>query len=126
MLKGGTAINLTIFNLPRLSVDIDLEFHSYEPRALVLEERRITKKILMDHVGAMPIKKASFSKSERVAFEVCFTDIVLGLVSFLKAKEILRETALLIDIIQGCNMLSQLFGIGRHCMSEYIYCCGRF
>lgn len=23
-LKGGTAINLTIFNLPRLSVDIDL------------------------------------------------------------------------------------------------------
>ena len=25
-LKGGTAINLTIFNLPRLSVDIDLDF----------------------------------------------------------------------------------------------------
>jgi len=24
-LKGGTAINLTIFNLPRLSVDIDLD-----------------------------------------------------------------------------------------------------
>ena len=26
MLKGGTAINFTIFNLPRLSVDIDLDF----------------------------------------------------------------------------------------------------
>ena len=26
LLKGGTAINLTIFNLPRLSVDIDLDF----------------------------------------------------------------------------------------------------
>jgi predicted nucleotidyltransferase component of viral defense system len=25
-LKGGTAINLTIYNLPRLSVDIDLDF----------------------------------------------------------------------------------------------------
>jgi len=25
-LKGGTAINLTVFNLPRLSVDIDLDF----------------------------------------------------------------------------------------------------
>ena len=24
-LKGGSAINLTIFNLPRLSIDIDLE-----------------------------------------------------------------------------------------------------
>jgi predicted nucleotidyltransferase component of viral defense system len=27
VLKGGTAINLTIFNLPRLSVDIDLDFN---------------------------------------------------------------------------------------------------
>jgi len=26
-LKGGTAINLTIFNLPRLSVDIDLDYY---------------------------------------------------------------------------------------------------
>lgn len=26
LLKGGTAINLTIFNLPRLSVDIDMDF----------------------------------------------------------------------------------------------------
>lgn len=25
-LKGGTAINLTIFNLPRLSVDIDMDY----------------------------------------------------------------------------------------------------
>ena len=27
-LKGGTAINMTIFNLPRLSVDLDLDFTS--------------------------------------------------------------------------------------------------
>lgn len=27
ILKGGTAINLTIFEMPRLSVDIDLDFH---------------------------------------------------------------------------------------------------
>lgn len=26
VLKGGTAINLTVFELPRLSVDIDLDF----------------------------------------------------------------------------------------------------
>ena len=25
-LKGGTAINLSIFNLPRLSIDIDLDY----------------------------------------------------------------------------------------------------
>lgn len=27
VLKGGTAINLTVFEMPRLSVDIDLDFH---------------------------------------------------------------------------------------------------
>lgn len=26
LLKGGTAINMTVFNLPRLSVDIDMDF----------------------------------------------------------------------------------------------------
>ena len=26
VLKGGTAINLTVFQMPRLSVDIDLDF----------------------------------------------------------------------------------------------------
>ena len=30
-LKGGTAINLTIFNLPRLSVDIDIDFSGFSP-----------------------------------------------------------------------------------------------
>ena len=29
-LKGGTAINLTIFDLPRLSVDIDLDFSKFQ------------------------------------------------------------------------------------------------
>jgi predicted nucleotidyltransferase component of viral defense system len=31
-LKGGTAINLTIFNLPRLSVDIDLDYLGNDSR----------------------------------------------------------------------------------------------
>ena len=26
VLKGGTAINLTVFNMPRLSVDIDMDY----------------------------------------------------------------------------------------------------
>src|SRR5665647_2324677 len=33
-LKGGTAINLTIFNLPRLSVDIDLDYLGADSRAV--------------------------------------------------------------------------------------------
>lgn len=45
-LKGGTAINLTIFNLPRLSVDIDLDFCRDMPREEMLKDRQvITEKI---------------------------------------------------------------------------------
>ena len=39
-LKGGTAINLTIFNLPRLSVDIDLDFTPNLPLQDMSEERK--------------------------------------------------------------------------------------
>lgn len=40
-LKGGTAINLTIFDLPRLSVDIDLDLAESLPRDAMLERRGI-------------------------------------------------------------------------------------
>ena len=45
-LKGGTAINLTIFNLPRLSVDIDLDFSENISRDEMLGKRpMITERI---------------------------------------------------------------------------------
>lgn len=40
-LKGGTAINLTIFNLPRLSVDIDLDFSKNVTRDEMMATRSI-------------------------------------------------------------------------------------
>lgn len=40
-LKGGTAINLTIFDLPRLSVDIDLDYTINENKEEMLENRKI-------------------------------------------------------------------------------------
>lgn len=39
-LKGGTAINLTIFNLPRLSVDIDMDYLITNSREEMLESRK--------------------------------------------------------------------------------------
>lgn len=39
VLKGGTAINLTVFNMPRLSVDIDLDFHKDCTRDEMLQYR---------------------------------------------------------------------------------------
>lgn len=45
-LKGGTAINLTIFDLPRLSVDIDLDYCKGIEREEMLNDRKmITNKI---------------------------------------------------------------------------------
>lgn len=40
-LKGGTAINLTIFNLPRLSVDIDLDYCRSKPRTDIDRNRAV-------------------------------------------------------------------------------------
>lgn len=39
-LKGGTAINLTVFELPRLSVDIDLDYIGSISRDQMMEDRR--------------------------------------------------------------------------------------
>lgn len=49
VLKGGTAINLTIFNLPRLSVDIDLEFSSYATREEMLTKRETINTLLKNY-----------------------------------------------------------------------------
>lgn len=46
VLKGGTAINLAVFNLPRLSVDIDLDYTPNDERETMLINReRITSVI---------------------------------------------------------------------------------
>ncbi len=45
-LKGGTAINLTIFDLPRLSVDIDLDYcRSVDREEMLADRKAITEKI---------------------------------------------------------------------------------
>lgn len=45
-LKGGTAINFTIFNLPRLSVDIDLDYcGNINKEAMLVDRDIITNKI---------------------------------------------------------------------------------
>ena len=46
LLKGGTAINLTIFNLPRLSVDIDLDFVPNLPREETMSAREMVSDII--------------------------------------------------------------------------------
>lgn len=51
LLKGGTAINLTVFNLPRLSVDIDLDFVSNLMRDETAKERERLTEILKGYMS---------------------------------------------------------------------------
>lgn len=51
-LKGGTAINLTIFDLPRLSVDIDLDYSKDVSREDMLEERERIKNHIRKYMTA--------------------------------------------------------------------------
>lgn len=51
-LKGGTAINLTIFNLPRLSVDIDLDYTKSNSRAEMMAERADIADIIKRYMAA--------------------------------------------------------------------------
>ena len=45
-LKGGTALNLFLFDVPRLSVDIDLNYMGAEGREAMLEDRRKVEEML--------------------------------------------------------------------------------
>ncbi len=51
-LKGGTAINLTIFNLPRLSVDIDLDYCRSIDRDDMLANREIITERISKYMAA--------------------------------------------------------------------------
>lgn len=46
VLKGGTALNLFVFDLPRLSVDIDLNYVGMQSREGMLDERPLVEKAL--------------------------------------------------------------------------------
>ena len=46
ILKGGTAINLCLFDFPRLSVDIDMNFNSNCSKEEMLEMRELHRKII--------------------------------------------------------------------------------
>ena len=70
-LKGGTAINMTIFNLPRLSVDIDLDYTRNNSREEMFEERRkisdsVLKYMVMNGYELSPKSKSFHSLDSHV------------------------------------------------------------
>lgn len=51
VLKGGTAINLCMFDFPRLSVDIDLDFNENLNKEKLEEIRKLHQKIISENVS---------------------------------------------------------------------------
>ena len=52
LLKGGTAINLTVFNLPRLSVDIDMDYTPNDTKEDMLKAREMITTLIKDYMNA--------------------------------------------------------------------------
>jgi len=51
VLKGGTAINLCLFDFPRLSVDIDMNFNSNSSKEEMFEIRKLHRKLISAFVA---------------------------------------------------------------------------
>lgn len=62
ILKGGTAINTVIFNLPRSSVDIDMDFISNGTREEMVAAREQIASIIKEHMGAEGYQLSSASR----------------------------------------------------------------
>lgn len=62
LLKGGTAINLTVFNLPRLSVDIDMDYIPNDTREDMLAVREKIKDVIQDYMTREGYQLLSSSK----------------------------------------------------------------
>lgn len=62
LLKGGTAINLTVFNLPRLSVDIDMDYTPNDTKEDMLEARDKIITLIKDYLEAEGYKLSQGSR----------------------------------------------------------------
>ena len=50
VLKGGTAINLTVFDMPRLSVDIDLDYCCNSDKETMMSDRAVIGQEILGHM----------------------------------------------------------------------------
>ena len=78
VLKGGTAINLTVFNLPRLSVDIDLDFARNVSREEMMRLRENIKEDIKIYMSTQGYSLSPRSKAFHSLDSFVFTYTNLG------------------------------------------------
>jgi predicted nucleotidyltransferase component of viral defense system len=72
-LKGGTAINLIVFNLPRLSVDIDVDYSKDIDREGMYHDRTIISEDIEKYMKSEGYQKSSKSKSRHSLDSMIFS-----------------------------------------------------
>lgn len=77
-LKGGTAINLVLFDMPRLSVDIDLDYDGQEEKELVMINRKNIEKELLLYMQEVGYQISDKSKSHYALDSYVFSYINAG------------------------------------------------
>ena len=77
-LKGGTAINLTVFDLPRLSVDIDLDFCGEYTRNKMLKTRELISSEIKKYMASQGYSLSPKSKERHSLDSFVYTYRNLG------------------------------------------------
>ena len=89
-LKGGTAINLTIFNLPRLSVDIDLDYLINNSREEMLEQRELIYGTIDRYMLSQGYSKNAKTKNPHSLDSWVITLEQVGIETISRLKSIIR------------------------------------
>ena len=108
-MKGGTAINLFIRDMPRLSVDIDLTYLPVQPRAASLAGIDEGMKRIRDQItGKMPAAKVSESKAEGIATKLLVRE--RGVQVKIEVTPVLRGCVFEPEIRPVSEKVESLFG----------------
>ena len=98
ILKGGTAINFCLLNLPRLSVDADFDFALNLPKEEVTKERSKIKNWIQDYMRAQGCQLSSRSKFTHALDSFAFSYETLS-----NSKDILKIE---INYSNRCHVLN--------------------
>ncbi len=121
-LKGGTAINLFVRDLPRLSVDIDLAYIGYEPREQALKkieagllrikkelEHRLQKiKVISSHKEGLQIDMKLFVEQNHTQIKIEVNPVVRGTLFPIQIRSLTEKASLQ----YGVEVDAQVVGLG--------------
>ena len=78
VMKGGTAINLTVFDMPRLSVDIDLDYYINSDKDTMMADRAVIGQEILGYMQSNGYTLHPSSKNTHALDSMVFSYINAG------------------------------------------------